>query len=139
MIKNIQFLAGRYLSFTNNKGDKMTFEPPSGYTEIFAFLQIEDGLICVLSQNENLTDEQWRRNVVKINENGKIVWTVGDTIDDCRKRFPGNNTILEHYKRVGFYSIYTCDNKIVLNDGSGVLYFLDPQTGSVEFWKAERF
>lgn len=138
MIKNIQFWAGRYLSFTNNKGDKMTFEPPSGYTEIFSFLQVEDGLICVLSQNENLTDEQWRRNVVKINKNGKIVWTVMDILDDCRKRFPGNNAILEHYKHVGFNIIYTHEDKVILGTG-GPDYFLDSKTGEIEFWKAERF
>lgn len=138
MITNINY-NWSYISFKNSAGKAISFKTLRFYDYISGFLQVDDGIICMFGCiHKPPSDEQARRNVVKINENGEIVWTVMDPLDIWRKLLPDNKEFSKGRYIAGFNSIYTCDNKIVL-DACGPEYFLNPENGGIEFWRARRF
>lgn len=130
MITNINFNRS-YISFENSVVETVYFHVPQFYKEIFCFLQVNDGIICVLATQDETPDEKKRRNVVKIDEHGEIIWVVMDPLDDYRKRFSGYDPVFERERRAGFNNIYMRQNKIVLST-AGLEFFLDPKTGVIE-------
>jgi len=127
MIKDINF-GNCYIYFTNSKQKKITIRDfkrtDDGNDHVYSyygfnsFLQVEDGIIVSFTVNEkrNETDEEKRRNVIKFNEDGGIVWIVEDK-----------------YKKItSFDNIIKEDNDIVLYCACSK-YKLNPKDGTVEW------
>lgn len=140
---NIVHYSRLQVIFINSKGKTIIFFPLiQGYTGIVAFQRVSDGIICVLESSHDATNEQRRRNVIQIDENGKIVWTVADTMNIWKPKFPDNpdnQVFLESVARTEFDNVGQCKNKIIIGNSRGELFFLNPTTGRIEFWKAGRF
>lgn len=139
MIRNINFNSN-YIKYINEGRRNITFHVPEPYRAIISFLQVENGIVIVLGLTEESSLEQRRRNVINIDEEGKILWVVKDKIHAWQKKFPSvSKEFLDSEKGACFSRIYMENEKIILRDGGGALFFLDPATGSIEHWKTERW
>ncbi len=147
MIKNINFVNSRLLKFETQE-DVIQFTPPLPYTRIYSFLELDDGFIVVLGwgigeESSGLTEEKKGRNVVKINIVGEIVWQVADKSQIWAKRIneesPTKKESLDTFVSSPFDLVKKIEDKIVLVHSSDIGYFLNPETGEIEYWKTDRW
>jgi len=134
MIKNINF-GNCYIDFTNSKQKKITIDTSKrkknsiwGFKYFYygfnSFLQVKDGIIVsfTVDEKENKTDEEKRRNVIKFDEDGEIVWIVEDKykkITSFQNIIKENNDIMLHCA----YSNYK------LNPKDGTVEWISPKKG----------
>lgn len=117
----------------NGKGKTINFSPlMQGYTGIVAFQRVSDGIICVLEWTHDATDEQRRRNVVKIDEVGEIVWIVQDKIDLLSNKSQKKEII------TSFDNISLEDDKIILYDDDCNHFSINIITGEIQFQSNEK-
>ncbi|PIQ79943.1 hypothetical protein COV81_00305 [Candidatus Peregrinibacteria bacterium CG11_big_fil_rev_8_21_14_0_20_41_10] len=153
MITSIHYNFNTFtLSFLNSDEERINYSPEEGYQGVFSFKVINNKeIICILRTNKKQPDELRRRNVVKIDENGKEVWRVSDrtiwTGDPSKTRF-GRFSIKDGKESIKIWSESTrrspfggfeYDKKtgrLAIGGGDDVFY-LDPDTGQLEYWYLE--
>ena len=95
------------LHYKDSSGQKRVFDPKSiDYFGVKStFIQMDDGIICILAGPKDDTPENNRRNVMKITYDGKIIWIVKDKMDIWEKMFPNNLMFFKAERYAGFDSI----------------------------------
>jgi hypothetical protein len=142
MIKRINFTR-KYLKFINSDNEIITVDPTEyGYPEIISFLEVKDGIICVFvyGRPDEMDLEKRRRNVKKIDESGKELWTISDPLNTWRIILQGDPKKIDILKKSVFNNIYVDkEDRILLYDGSGAYFFLNIYTGEIVYWHSVRF
>jgi hypothetical protein len=70
-----------YLKFINHLNQRIEIVASKlGYNNIMSLLEIEDGIVCVGMRplDNDIPKQKKRRNVIKVDENGEILWRVAD-------------------------------------------------------------
>jgi len=138
----------------NGKNGKVKmFQAPYPYLFIKNFIDINDGVICVLDGG-SLSNEEMRKNVIKVDYEGNMLWRVSDKVDvwkgllksgrysdpavlkgkDSRK-FIGVSMASEwDSKKFGDQGLQK--DRVVLADYCE--FFVDPENGQLEFWQCSK-
>jgi hypothetical protein len=118
------------LQFYNSINKIIRFDPalvfPQKYSYFDSFFVLDDGIIIVLKPHETrireVENEILRRNIIKIDENGKVIWTIED---------PKNHIKLLN-RRATFENIELLDNGTVLAKlNNGKKLFINCKTGKL--------
>jgi outer membrane protein assembly factor BamB len=138
MIRNINYFSNNIIFY--NGDERVVLTPLRGFGAFGNFLQVNNGLICVLKPSRNATEEQSRRNVVKFDEEGKVSWQIEDKYETFWKKQikQQDSPELEYERKYGLHDVYLeKDGRITVSDTQGTKYTLNSDTGEIRWEKPQ--